>query len=158
MVPPPPRHRTVVLSPLQLRIAAIVNQLDEAEDFVLAGGAALVARGDVDRITRDLDYFARSAGQVPRLHAALERVLSAAGLTVTTVRADSGFARLIVSDGSSSTEVDLSHDFRLLPPEHSAVGRTLAGEELAIFKVLALFDRAEAATSSTSPPSSTDEG
>jgi hypothetical protein len=86
-----------MLSPLQLRIAATVNQLDEAEDFVLAGGAALVARGDVDRITRDLDYFARSADQVPRLQAALERALSAAGLTVTTVRAERGFARLAFS-------------------------------------------------------------
>lgn len=55
-----------------------------------------------------------------------------------------GFARLVVADGSDTTDVDLAHDYRLLPPEETAVGRTLAAEELAIDKVLALFDRAEA--------------
>jgi Nucleotidyl transferase AbiEii toxin, Type IV TA system len=144
LVPAPPRRRAVVLSTLQLRLAAIVRDLPEAEDFVLAGGGALVARGDVDRTTRDLDYFARSADQVPRLHAALERALEAAGLDVTTLRASEGFVRMVVADGTQATEIDLAHDYRLLPPEESAVGRTLAAEELAIDKVLALFDRAEA--------------
>ena len=114
-----------MLSPLQERIASLVSQLEAAEDFVLAGGAALVARGDVDRTTRDLDYLACSADQVPRLHVALKHALTADGLAVTT-------------------EVDLAYDFRLLPPEDTFVGRTLAGEELAIDKVLCLFDRAEA--------------
>lgn len=63
---------------------------------------------------------------------------------VTTTRASHGFARLVVTDGASGTEVDLAHDFRLLPPEQTPIGPTLAGEELAIDKVLALFDRAEA--------------
>lgn len=144
LVPTPPRRRAVVLSELQLRVAAIVNKLPEAEDFVLAGGGALVARGDVDRTTRDLDYFAQSADQVPRLHAALERALTAAGLAVTTVRASGGFVRMVVVEGASTTEVDLAYDYRLLPPEEIDIGRTLAAEELAIDKVLALFDRAEA--------------
>lgn len=133
-----------MLSPLQHRVAAILIQLPEAADFVLAGGGALVARGEVDRTTRDLDYFARTAEEVPRLLAALEDALRTDGLEVTTTRASGGFARLVVSDGPSSTEVDLAHDFRLLPPEQTPVGPTLAGEELAIDKVLALFDRAEA--------------
>ncbi len=111
---------------------------------MLAGGGALVARGDVDRTTRDLDYFARSADHVPRLHAALESALRAARLDVTTVRASGGFVRLVVTDGSETTDVDLAHDYRLLPPEETPVGRTLAAEELAIDKVLAIFDRAEA--------------
>jgi hypothetical protein len=133
-----------VLSSLQLRVAAIVKALPEAEDFVLAGGGALVARGDVDRTTRDLDYFAQSADQVPRLYAALDHALTADGLTVSTVQATGGFVRMVVTDGASTTEVDLAHDYRLLPPEDTAVGLTLALEELAIDKVLALFDRAEA--------------
>lgn len=133
-----------MLTALQLRVAAIVRELPEAEDFVLAGGGALVARGYVDRTTRDLDYFARSADEVPRLHAALESALRVAGLGVTTLRASGGFVRMVVEDGSEATELDLAHDYRLLPPEESTVGRTLAAEELAIDKVLALFDRAEA--------------
>jgi hypothetical protein len=40
-----------VLTPFQERIAAIVAGLDEAEDFALAGGGALIVRGDVDRST-----------------------------------------------------------------------------------------------------------
>ena len=144
LVPTPPRRRAVVLSALQLRVAAIVRELPEAEDFVLAGGGALVARGDVDRTTRDLDYFAQSADQVPLLHTALDRALAADGLTVTTVQATGGFVRIVVTDSTSTTEVDLAHDYRLLPPEDTAVGLTLALEELAIDKVLALFDRAEA--------------
>lgn len=133
-----------MLSPLQLRIASIVTQLPESADFVLAGGGALVARGDVDRTTRDLDYFARSADQVPRLAAALGPVLHGAGFEVVVMRSSDSFARLAISDGTSTTEVDLAHDYRLLPPEQTSVGATLAGEELAIDKVLALFDRAEA--------------
>jgi hypothetical protein len=46
-----------VLSPLQERVAAIVAGLDEAKDFALAGGAALILRGEVERRTRDLDFF-----------------------------------------------------------------------------------------------------
>jgi len=132
-----------VLTPLQHRVAAILIQLPEARDFVLAGGGAPVARGEVDRTTRDLDYFARTAEEVPLLLAALEHALRTDGLEVTTTRASGGFARLVISDGPASTEVDLAHDFRLLPPEQTPVGLTLAGEELAIDKVLALFDRAD---------------
>lgn len=45
---------TDVLSPLQERVAEIVASLDEATDFALAGDGALIARGDVQRQTRDL--------------------------------------------------------------------------------------------------------
>ena len=56
-----------MLSPLQDRVAHIVAELAEAEDFALAGGAALIIRGDVDRRTRDLDFFDTSALAVDRL-------------------------------------------------------------------------------------------
>ena len=42
------------------------------------------------------------------------------------------------------TEVDFGADFRLLPMEVGPLGPTLAGEELAVNKVLAVFGRAEA--------------
>jgi hypothetical protein len=50
-----------VLTPLQRRIATIIGGLPEAELFALAGGGALIARGDVDRQTRDLDFFGPDA-------------------------------------------------------------------------------------------------
>jgi hypothetical protein len=46
-----------VLTPLQEQVASIIAGLAEAESFALAGGAALIARGDVRRQTRDLDFF-----------------------------------------------------------------------------------------------------
>lgn len=42
-------------------MAALFAGLSEASGFVLAGGAALIARGEIDRLTRDLDFFATDA-------------------------------------------------------------------------------------------------
>jgi hypothetical protein len=53
-----------VLSDLRLRVARIIAGLVEAEDFALAGGAALIVGGDVERATRDLDFFGTSPDAV----------------------------------------------------------------------------------------------
>ena len=71
-----------MLSPLQERIARIVAVLTEADGFALAGGAALIAWGDVDRRTRDLDFFGPSAVAVDRLVPAAEQALLDDGLRV----------------------------------------------------------------------------
>ena len=55
-----------------------------------------------------------------------------------------GFARLLVTAGDDRTTVDLCWDSRLRALETSPLGPTLAGEELAASKMLALFTRAEA--------------
>lgn len=133
-----------MLSPLQERIAEIVAGLDEAEGFALAGGAALIARGDVRRQTRDLDFFGLSGDAVDRLAPAVRRALSAAGFIVGHAQANPGFVRLIVSDGDERTELDLAADARLFPAEFGRLAPTLTGEELAVDKVLAVFGRAEA--------------
>ncbi|MGQ0743965.1 MAG: nucleotidyl transferase AbiEii/AbiGii toxin family protein [Acidimicrobiales bacterium] len=116
----------------------------EASGFVLAGGAALVLRGDVDRTTRDLDFFTTSVDDVGRLLAAFESALRQAGLDVDRKRTGTGFVRLAVSDGQERTEVDLGTDARVLPPEDGPLGPMLSGEELAADRLLALFSRAEA--------------
>ena len=56
-----------MLSPLQEQVAEIIAGLKEAEGFALAGGAALIVRGDVRRQTRDLDFFGLTADAVDRL-------------------------------------------------------------------------------------------
>lgn len=132
-----------MLSALQQRVALLAADLLESAGFVLAGGGALVARGDVERTTRDLDYFATRPEEVLELLPRLEQALRDSGLEVDRVRATDGFARLLVADGEAVTELDLASDFRLLPPERTPFGLTLAGEELAVDKILALFDRAE---------------
>jgi hypothetical protein len=133
-----------VLTPLQQQVATIVSSLPEAADFALAGGAALIARGDVIRGTRDLDFFAPEPREVRELVPAVERALAEAGLDVRRVREGDAFFRLEVRSGSEMTEVDFGVDARLMPVERSPFGPTLAGEELAIDKVLAVFGRAEA--------------
>jgi hypothetical protein len=133
-----------VLTPLQRQIASIVGALPEAHQFALAGGAALIARGDIDRLTRDLDFFGPSAVQVDRIVPVAEEAFKEAGFSVKRVREGSGFYRLEVSHDGDVTEVDFGADFRLLPMEQGPLGPTLAGEELAINKVLAVFGRAEA--------------
>jgi hypothetical protein len=53
-----------LLSGLQLAIAGAISKVAEVDGFALAGGAALIALGVVDRATRDLDYFTRTAEAV----------------------------------------------------------------------------------------------
>ena len=46
-----------MLTPLQQRLLDAIGQLPEAAGFALAGGAALIVRGTVERRTHDLDFF-----------------------------------------------------------------------------------------------------
>jgi hypothetical protein len=133
-----------VLTPLQEQVASIIAGLAEAENFALAGGAALIARGDIQRQTRDLDFFGRTPDDVDRLVPAVDRALQEAGLVVRHVQVSPGFARLIVESAAESTELDLGADARLFPVEPRQPAPTLSGEELAVDKVLAVFGRAEA--------------
>ena len=133
-----------MLSPLQEQVAEIIAGLEEATDFALAGGAALISRGDVQRQTKDLDFFGLTTDAVDRLLPAVERALQAVGLTVRRVQDNPGFARLLVEGANDRTEVDLAADARLFPVEPGQPAPTLSGEELAVDKVLAVFGRAEA--------------
>ena len=103
-------------------------------------------RGLIDRTTRDLDYFTPPGDEsaVGELRDALERALDQAGLAHRRQRDLSTFVRIEVDDGADRCEIDLAVDHRALPTEPSRYGPTLAVEELAANKVLALFDRAEA--------------
>jgi hypothetical protein len=47
------------LDPLQERIARTALQLPEARTLALAGGAAMIAHGFVNRETKDVDLFTR---------------------------------------------------------------------------------------------------
>ena len=118
--------------------------MEEAEGFALAGGAALIARGEVHRRTRDLDFFGLTPAAVDRLVPAVDRALRAAGLVVHHVQENPGFARLLVESADDRTELDLAADARLFPAEPAQPAPMLTGEELAVDKVLALFGRAEA--------------
>ncbi len=133
-----------MLSAIQLRVARIIVGLVEAEDFALAGGAALIVRGDVDRATRDLDFFGTSPDAVDHLVPAAEAALQQAGFQVDRLIDSPGFTRFVVADELDRTEVDLASDARLFPTETGPGFDLLSSEELAADKVLAVFGRAEA--------------
>jgi hypothetical protein len=86
-----------VLTPFQERIAAIIAGLEEAEGFALAGGGALILRGDVERSTRDLDIFGLTTEGVNRLAPAVERALTAAGIEMAALQSNQGFVRKVAS-------------------------------------------------------------
>ena len=111
-----------MLSRLQVRVAAVVRNLPEAQNFVLAGGASPHRSVGRDRVTRDLDFFVESAETVDRCLPALEEALASAGLEVQRRQIGHGFARLVVREGTEETIVDLGADARLLPPETTGFG------------------------------------
>ncbi len=133
-----------MLTDFQKGILATVSKVAEAEGFALAGGAALISRGLVDRHTRDLDLFAREPSTVNRTCPAIETALRNGGMRVERRIDAVGFIRLEVSLGNEICEVDLGHDVRLRPEERNQFGPVLAAEELAADKTLALFGRAAA--------------
>jgi hypothetical protein len=133
-----------VLTPLQERIAVLVAASLEGSDFALAGGAALISQGLVDRKTGDLDFFGSSeqvlADRLPAIISALEQD----GMTVEVRRSTAQFARIVIRGMQSESEVDLGLDGRLFPLEQGPFSPVLARRELAVDKVLAVFGRAEA--------------
>ena len=106
-----------MLTPMQRQVAEVIAGLDAADGFGLAGGAALILRRDIDRGTRDLDFFGLDSSDVQRLLPEAEVALRAAGYEVHRVRESLSFVRLTVEKGSEVTEVDLAADARLFPLE-----------------------------------------
>lgn len=133
-----------MLTLLQQELIELITALPEAERFALAGGAALIARGVVDRLTEDLDYFTVDPEAVGQLADAIARSATDVGFDVRTVQSGGTFVRLEVVRGSETCQVDLAQDVRIRPLEKTSMGPVLALEELAADKVLAVFGRAEA--------------
>jgi len=141
----PTRRRSLgVLTPLQERIATVVAEALAGSDFALAGGAALIAQGLVDRKTNDLDFFGSSeealAQRLPNVVSSLQQE----GFEVEVRRSTRQFVRIVVRGLDSETELDLGLDGRLFPLEQGEFSPVLASKELAVDKVLAVFGRAEA--------------
>lgn len=137
------------LTDSQQEVARILFGLPESTGFALAGGSALVALGVIDRPTRDLDAFvaARAGdppGDVGPLAATFSAALVGAGWDVEAVRQHQTFVRLVASRDDDSIEVDLAVDSPPIFPVEVVNGiPTLAPQDLAARKVLAVLDRAE---------------
>jgi hypothetical protein len=134
------------LTTFQLEVAKLFFALPASKGFLLAGGAALLAQHLTTRPTEDLDFFtAPERGHVPAARDALEAAVGQRGWSIERIHDSDTFCRLIVRDDAASVLIDLAvnapPDF---PASETEAGPTLAPEELAGHKLLALFDRAAA--------------
>ena len=134
------------LTAFQLEVARLFFALPESAGFLLAGGAALLAQHLTTRPTEDLDFFTAPArGQVPAAREALEAAVRERGWIIEQIHDSATFCRLVIRADGEGLLVDLAvnapPDF---PASETAAGPTLAPEELAGHKLLALFDRAAA--------------
>jgi hypothetical protein len=140
------------LSAFQQDVARMFFALPASRGFLLAGGAALLAQHLTARPTEDLDFFTTpEQGHVPAARDALETEARRRGWTTERIHDTDTFCRLVVRSANAEVLVDLAVNAPPdLPASVTSAGPTLAPEELAGHKLLALFDRAARGTSPTS--------
>jgi Nucleotidyl transferase AbiEii toxin, Type IV TA system len=134
------------LSAFQLEVARLFFALPDSRGFLLAGGAALLAQHLTARPTEDLDFFtAPERGHVLAARNALEAAASQRGWSVQRIHDSDTFCRMVICSADAEVLVDLAVNAPPdLPASTTSAGPTLAPEELAGNKLLALFDRAAA--------------
>ena len=132
-----------MLTGLQERVWGILSALPEAAGFALAGGAALILTGAVQRRSDDLDIFGEYPVSVTDFAEAAVQALNSAGLTTTVKRWETTYVRLDVADGAAATSVDFASDVRRRPVVATPRGPMLDPRELAADKMLALAARVE---------------
>jgi len=134
------------LTAFQKEVARLFFALPESKGFLLAGGAALLAQHLTARPTEDLDFFtAPERGHVPAARDALEAAARERGWSTERIHDGETFCRMIIRSDHGRVLVDLAVNAPPdLPASVTAAGPTLAPEELAGHKLLALFDRAAA--------------
>jgi predicted nucleotidyltransferase component of viral defense system len=98
------------------------------------------------RPTEDLDFFTSlERGQVRAARDALEAAAHQRGWTTQRIDESDTFCRIVIRSADSGVLVDLAVNAPPdLPASTTPAGPTLAPEELAGHKLLALFDRAAA--------------
>lgn len=134
------------LTAFQAEVARLFFALPESSGFLLAGGAALLAQHLTARPTEDLDFFtAPDRGHVPAVRDALEEATRMRGWSTERIHDSDTFCRLVIRSDHGTVLVDLAVNAPPDdPPSATEAGPTLAPEELAGHKLLALFDRAAA--------------
>ncbi len=130
----------------QAEVAQLFFGLPKSKGFLLAGGAALLAQHLTARPTEDLDFFtAAGRGHVPAARDALEEATRKRGWSTERIHDSDTFCRLVIRSDHGTVLVDLAVNAPPDdPPSVTEAGPTLAPEELAGHKLLALFDRAAA--------------
>ncbi|WP_422750371.1 nucleotidyl transferase AbiEii/AbiGii toxin family protein [Micromonospora sp. WMMD1219] len=109
--------------------------------LMLAGGYAMCAHDLVDRPSQDIDFATAAAIPLGAVADRLAAAYAAAGFSARIIESTPRMARLLISDDTSSCEVDLLKE-ALAPPARMALGPVLAFEDAVGLKVRALHDRA----------------
>jgi predicted nucleotidyltransferase component of viral defense system len=106
----------------------------------------LLAQHLTARPTEDLDFFtAPERGHVLAARDALEAAVSQHGWSVQRIHDSDAFCRMVIRSADAGVLVDLAvNEPPHLPASETPAGPTLAPEELAGHKLLALFGRAAA--------------
>jgi hypothetical protein len=134
------------LSAFQLQVARLFFALPASQGFLLAGGAALLAQHLTVRPTEDLDFFTTpERGHVLAARDALEAAARQRGWSTQRIHDSDTFCRMVIRSADAGVLIDLAVSAPPdLPASATPAGPTLAPEELAGHKLLALFDRAAA--------------
>lgn len=133
------------LTPLQIQTTRLFFSLPQSAGFAVAGGAALIAQGLIQRPTRDVDLFLLDAetSTVSSAAAAFEAAADSQGWSHQRVMDQQDFVRLSISGDRDSLIIDLGRDRPAAEPvESTDLGPTLSSRDLAARKTLALFGRA----------------
>jgi hypothetical protein len=139
----PPR----LLTPLQIEATQVFFSLPQSAGFAVAGGAALIVQGLIQRQTRDVDLFLldAAASTITSAVASFETAIGERGWSHQRVIDQSDFVRLLIEGSGESLIVDLGRDSPAEEPlDATDLGPTLSLRDLAARKTLALFGRAEA--------------
>jgi hypothetical protein len=123
------------------RLAMIAFGAGDELGLVLAGGYAVSAHHLTDRPSRDLDFATASPLDLPDVAARLSVAYEQAGYHVSQVESTPRMARLEVSDGRQSCEVDLLKE-AIGPPVQLEIGPVLTLDDAVGLKMRALHDRA----------------
>jgi hypothetical protein len=134
------------LSAFQQQVAMLFFALPASQGFLLAGGAALLAQHLTARPTDDLDFFTTpERGHVLAARDALEAAARQRGWSTQRIHDSDTFCRMVIRSADAGVLIDLAVSAPPdLPASTTPAGPTLAPEELAGHKLLALFDRAAA--------------
>lgn len=138
-----PHHPTGV-SPRQRKVATGFFSLAESEGFFLCGGAGLIANGNIDGRTEDLDLFTRPGVGIHVAAAALAEWCRREGLEVTVIRKYDQFVQMKVeSPDGNTTLVDMAEDAVPKVLTMTPLGPVPSTVDAAVRKLLALFGRME---------------
>lgn len=134
------------LTGLQIEVAHIFFEVEASKGYLVPGGAALLAADLIARPTEDLDFFASApVTSVTEAKEEFVQALQNRGYEVTVLQDALTFCRMVVGVDGAEVLVDLAIDSPpSSAPTMTLLGPTLAPEELAARKLLALFGRAEA--------------